>query len=178
MNDLAVYQAACQPSEDAMILGWLGRLMCGVGNPPNEEEAPAKLAAMLITLRGLPRGVWNEQTLAQAYRTFRFWPPTADVFAMLKPHAERFRTTHEALENAARTGPARASTEPYNPIASPEKKPSTGRPAGSSRLAELAELRRRVRPTEADGEHGIPPPLRTVEEQLAILRRETEPVPA
>jgi hypothetical protein len=139
MNDLAIYQAACQPSEDAMILGWLGRLMCGVGNPPDEEAAPAKLAAMLLALRGMPAGVWNMTSASLS--GVPVLANSSDVYALLKPHAvsaDNARTLRGSLPRSQfatvknqqrRCSTSRGSwrTSPLRPVVQPPEDRQTAR---------------------------------------------------
>jgi hypothetical protein len=103
-----------------------------------------------------PASVWNAQTLRMALRTFKWFPKPAEVYALLKPEADKLMSVVEGLEAIAKAKPAlRAvpSAKPYVVTSTPDW---------------VAAKRGR-------GDHSrpalnIPPPPRSVAEQIAMLR--------
>jgi hypothetical protein len=139
------------PADHATIAEWMRRLALAVDFAPTDESAYlGRLHMVASALGDLPAVCWTGATLNEAARTFKAWPSVADIYGLLAPHADRLRRELAALDSIAgaprdrpRPARARASTEPYAPVAS----------------------------TPVDPPRAVEPhaPLRSVAEQLAAL---------
>jgi hypothetical protein len=164
ITNLTVIDTRHRPADPAKIRNWLEKLGCAVSNPPDENALIARLSMVLFACGDFPAGCWTDDTLRMAVDRFSFWPSVAEISKMLKPRAIAL---NEVLE-LSKLPRAREMTEPYNPLPAPV----------------VETLRSRVTRWGADDAPGwsnAQEPVRTPEEQLAILRGDRlpdEPDPA
>lgn len=99
---LPAFDAACEPADAATIEQWLGALVAAVANPPAQADFRMRVGPVLLALGDLPAGVWTRETLRQAMRAFKWWPPVAELGDLLQPHADRITGTRDALAKIAK----------------------------------------------------------------------------
>lgn len=158
-RDLAArLRARIKPTTQAHVRRWMTDLTAGAMLPGNGPSLEARIGATCIACADLPADVWSAETLKRAYQTFKFFPTSGEIFAFLKPDADKVLDVIVGLEAIAkapvgvRAVPAR---EPYKLPPAPDWVGDRGLRRGS-------------------GDHSrpalnIPPPLRTVAEQVAML---------
>lgn len=105
-----------RPAHASVITSWLGKLSSGVNQAPSEEAMPVRVAGILTACAALPAGVWTEETLQHALRTFEWWPSAAAVYGLLSPYANKLRATRDALQRIVR---AREHPPPSEPRPEP-----------------------------------------------------------
>ena len=67
---------------------WLAFLAIGARNAPASDKAFAMhVTAIMLACRDLPALVWGEEALAEACRTFEFWPAPSVLFQHLRHYA-------------------------------------------------------------------------------------------
>jgi hypothetical protein len=148
-------RAEMQPTSIVIVRRWLNDLVFG-GLVPQNGELDRLAGGVFAACDDFPASVWNAQTLRMALRTFKWFPKPAEVYALLKPEADKLMSVVEGLEAIAKAKPAlRAvpSPKPYVVTSTPDW---------------VAAKRGR-------GDHSrpalnIPPPPRSVAEQIALMR--------
>lgn len=96
----------------AHVTDWVNKLAAGVNQAPSEDDMPLRITAIRMACADLPVGVWNKETLAEALRTFEWWPSAAKVYGLLKPHADRLASTLAALRRIVDAQPALPAPAP------------------------------------------------------------------
>ncbi|WP_019091729.1 hypothetical protein [Komagataeibacter europaeus] len=95
---LASAQHAMQPTSPQMVMGWLKKLAGMVANAPTDEGAVrAAVEAVMEVCGELPAGVWSvtsrqawcRQPAANGRLPGTFWPRPAELYALLRPIADR-----------------------------------------------------------------------------------------
>jgi hypothetical protein len=126
------FAALLDPASQDDIRDWLLLVGTGVGNAPTDRtDILLRHRAVIIACGNLPRAVWCQETAAEALRTLKYFPTSSEVSDLLEPHAEALRRMHRDLEAIAEAPPAarppapraRASSEPYAPVASTPVEP-------------------------------------------------------
>ena len=104
------------PAHPTVIAAWLKALAGLVINGPDEREAGRQARAMVEVCGDLPATVWNPQTRVAWCRQGekgKFWPAPAELYAHLKPYADRVTrdamAAHALLRLAERKAPERVS---------------------------------------------------------------------
>lgn len=154
---LAQWRQQITPTTLALVRQWLDDLAVGVSAPPSSQDTPmgTRAAAVFMTCEDFPAACWTRASLVLAMRTFKWFPTPSEVYALLKPEADRIDQTLVGLEAIANAKPAEAAIparEAYKPPPVPDW----------------------VGDRTIRGEHGrrmpnIQPPLRSVAEQIALL---------
>lgn len=158
--------SACAAADPRTVHQWLQMLARVVTNPPSAQTVKEAAQGICFAFDDIPAGCWQDHTLREAIKAFKFWPAPAEIHAMLKPHAVVISETARALHDIART-PKNAppsveygafeSTEPYQLPPPPPERPSRVRISAAER------------DDMAPRNDHIQPPVRTVAEQLAAL---------
>lgn len=135
--------AACQPAGPRFVTEWVKVIVYGItsGNRLSDQEAAARLAAIVMALQDLAVGAFTEEARRSIVRSCRFAPSAAELYDTLAPRAHALTSRRDMLRYIAAAG-----TEPVHP------------PAGN-----VVALRPRALPAPQK-------PERTVEQQLAALR--------
>lgn len=155
---LSAYRAQIKPTTLALVRQWLEDLAVGVPVPKSQQDiGMAPRAATVFAACGeFPSACWTQKTLVMALRAFEWFPSPAKVYELLKPVADEIAATLaglEAIANAKPTEIARERTEPYI------------LPPPPSWVHD-----RTIRGARGQPELRAQPPVRTVEEQIAILK--------
>jgi len=165
---IPAYELLCAPSNRAVIEAWLRPLVFSVRNPPEAEHFDGRLRSVIIGCAELPLGVWSEETMNLALRTFQYMPAGADVYALLSPVAERLQRTLRNLQRMATAEtfvPARGVTS--------EQEKAYIQEAVRGRVAALPDV------TDRDSDGTEPPSNVTPFPARAVLKdRAPPPVPS
>jgi hypothetical protein len=146
------------PTTFAIVRKWLNDLTAGPQLPKDGNTLDVRAGAVFAACSEFPASVWSADTLARAFRTFKWFPSPAEVYDLLKPEANKIADVIAGLEAVASAPPAeiaRPAAEPYVPPPPPEW-------VGDRTIRTGGRGRGRVL--------NIQPPLRSVAEQLALLR--------
>lgn len=112
---LPAYERACAPPASGdVIRHWLAKIVPAVRQPPDRDQFGAFVGLVSVTSGDLPTRVWSDESLAEALRTWKWWPAVADVDALLRPKAERLWRERDVLRLAANP-PAAALPGPPKP---------------------------------------------------------------
>jgi hypothetical protein len=164
---LAQFRASGPPSF-AQVREWLDPLVMTLPNAPTDAARLAAYIGVLVRSCGhFAFSVWDAASVP-ATVAFEWWPTPRGIFALLEAAEAEQRKLIAALERiagadpAVRSGPARASTAPYNPGAPDWALKQDAHPSmpKSDTAEELAEAGLRSMAQA---------PVRTVAEQLAEL---------
>jgi hypothetical protein len=172
---VAALRALDPPASSDRIERWLAMFVAGTANAPTDPMAlNAQFELVRLIARKLPAACWTDETLAAAVRAFPYWPAVSLLSAFLDRLADDHRRDLAGLEAIAaaapgrKRGPARASTEPYNPAA-PDW---VGSSRERKRVDDLA--------VDVDGDDRYSrthPPIRTVREQIKALGLDPDNLP-
>lgn len=187
--------AACgtTPARPTVIAAWLKALAGLVVNGPDEREAGQQARAMVEVCGDLPATVWNPQTRVAWCRQGekgKFWPAPAELYAHLKPYADRVTrdvmAAHALLRLAERKAPERVSMSEEERAAMRERlrelagsvtveaddvgKQAAPIPSPSQRLAEYRQ-QLRANPEQADW---LAPVIAHLEGEVARMQSESE----
>lgn len=165
-------EADRQRATNDTIASWLAVLAGGLTTNMTASQMVARNTAIMFALGDLPRICWTDETCKLAMTSLRsgFYPSVPELAAVLQPIADRHKA---AMKHAERVRDAPIggrpimveSTVPYPVQMPPPEKPSRHKPPP------LTEAEQRE--ADADRHHRqYHPPIRTVEQQLAILRGE------
>ena len=101
----AIVAAGCGPADPRVVLSWLTNLAATIVNAPVFENAPEKVSAILEVCEDLPAGVWTRETrlawVRQGERG-KFWPAPAELYAHLRPYADRITRQFEGCQRIVR----------------------------------------------------------------------------
>lgn len=128
---LVAFDRLCWPSNAATVATWLAKLSSGVSGAPSKDDMPIRIAGIRTACQHLPAGVWTDETLQQALQQFEWWPSAASIYGLLAPHAERLRSTREALRRIVA-----AARDQTAPPAEPKPEPT---PAERQHVQALVE---------------------------------------
>jgi hypothetical protein len=127
------FRVLLDPAPQETIRQWLGMFGASfviTARAVTEDMAKGWEFAAISAMGSLARAVWCQETLAEAWRAFDWWPSVAKLYALLEPHDRRLRRKVADLErmaaaprDAPKRGPARASKEPYDPGPAPPARP-------------------------------------------------------
>lgn len=151
-------RARVEPTTFAIVRRWLNDMVHVGGLVPQNGDLDALARGIFMACDEFPASVWSAQSLRLALRAFKWFPKPAEIHALLKPEADKVLEVIAALEAIANAPPglrAIPAREPYKLPPAPEWATSRGLKRGS-------------------GDHSrpdlnIPPPKRTVAQQIAIL---------
>ena len=117
-----------QPADRDTVQQWLELLAASVASPPTSaKEFDKRLSAIMFLCGDLPAECWGPETLRKAQATFKFWPSVAEIWELLKPHADRLAAEIDAFDRMANADPrgvrgAREAAIPYKlPPPPPER---------------------------------------------------------
>jgi hypothetical protein len=147
-----------EPTTFDLVRRWLNDLASG-GLVPQNGNLDSLARGVFMACDDFPASVWSQHSLRAAFRAFKWFPKPAEVHALLKPEADKVLDVVSALEAIAKAPrPLRAvpAWEAYHPPPPPDWVSSRGLKRGK-------------------GDHSrpdlnIPPPRRSIAEQVAILR--------
>lgn len=150
-------EAISKPPKPEVIADWVSFLATGVASPPGPEEIRLKTGALMLNCGNLP-AVWTRETLIAALDKFKFFPSAAEVKELLSGFAEKIQRQKQALEAMANA---------------PWRRPTTIVP-GKYEIPPAPEWcgDRTTRHFSGKGVITAQPPIRSVEQQLAILRKD------
>jgi hypothetical protein len=149
-------RASMQPTTYAIVRGWLNDLVSAAAVLPRDVSIDALAGGIAAACSEFPASVWNATTLRLALQTIEWLRSPAQVYKLLKPEADKLMSVVEGLEAIAKAKPAlRAvpSPKPYVVTSTPDWVASKRGRGDHSRPA-----------------LNIPPPPRSVAEQIALLR--------
>ena len=154
-------EAQCKPVPASTVRDWCRPIGAAVRNPPTNEDFAAWAAALMIVCGDLAVGVFTVDTQREALRAFQIFPAVADVSQLLGPKSHTLRARRDALRRIAESeteAPAKAI-----PV-------SAGAPAWTADRT----MRAPSGPIDPDDwkYSWTQPPIRTPEEQIAILLSE------
>lgn len=157
-------RAQLRPTTFAIVRNWLNDLVLA-GLVPQVGELDALARGVFVACSEFPGCVWNAETLKRALRAFKWFPKPAEVFGLLEPEAEKILDVIRGLDAIAKAPPAERAI----PAREPYKLP----PAPDWDYRGSRQLQR------GRGDHtrpplNIPPPRRSVAEQIAILTGDGE----
>jgi hypothetical protein len=150
----------------AVATRWLNEFF-EVIRPHKGETLASVIRAILMVCAEMPAEIWNRQTQAEAFKKIKYFPTPSVMFEFLEPFALRAERTLRVLDVIA-------SAVPVDP--DPDRGPAV--PPGVA-LGHLALVKDHVQAVPNSGtKSGLPirVPIRSVEEQLAILRGD-KPMP-
>ena len=149
-----------QPAPREVVEEWLYLCRISMSTIIADREYQLRVKGLLFGCSDLPGGVWTNDVLTEATRRLQFFPGVAELYAFLKPYADRLYAEAKALEDIVR---GRRDSEP-------------GTVTGSRKYLEDLVKNAKPMPEETHDRHFDPrgtaraqPPIRTVEEQLAAL---------
>lgn len=102
---LPQFEHACRAPDPSVVVAWLSQLAAAVGNSPSPEDFRERANVVVGALADLPACVWTSQTLAEASRSFRFWPSVAELDGLLRPRGESIWRRRDALRRIAEARP-------------------------------------------------------------------------
>lgn len=155
---LALYRAQIKPTTPEMVRAWVSDLAMHVPMPRAGQSIgiAARAGGILMACGTFPAACWTRETLTLALQTFKWFPTSSEVYELLKPIANKIKATLaglEALANAKPSERAVPAREPYQPPPAPDW-----------------AFDRTMRGSLGYRTLNIQPPLRTVEEQIALLK--------
>ncbi len=153
-----------------IVHAWLRRLY---GVFPGERNVDAIIDGVVMICADVPLDVWNMRSLTDALSRFRFAPVPSELRDFLENHALRAKRPIRVLRAIAAASARAVSAAPYDPG------PAVSRDAARS-VVQMAASGFKADETDRPGTRSgaaIRPPVRSVEEQIAILRGE-RPMPA
>ena len=166
---LGYYEAACAPAGRMVLTEWLRELALTLANPPNDEDFPITSAALADTCHDTPMCAVTALTLLKARREFDFWPTGKKLYDFF--HAAAAPTV--AKRNTLRTIVWKGARQPSPQVTVQTDLTPEQRIEADRWLAQLKAGHKPLRASpEPSGERftwQIPAPVRTIEEQLAIL---------
>ena len=188
-----VIAAGTSPASEVIIASWLKKLTALVVNGPTENEAMIQARGLAEVCGDLPATVWNPQTRVAWCRQGekgKFWPAPAELYAHLKPYADRVTrdamAAHALLRLAERKAPERASMSEEERAAMRERlrglagnvtvggddavKPDEPIPNPGQRLAEYRQ-QLRANPEQEDW---LAPVIAHLEGEVARMQSESE----
>ena len=173
------------PAHPTVIAAWLKALAGLVVNGPDEREAGQQARAMVEVCGDLPATVWNPQTRVAWCRQGekgKFWPAPAELYAHLKPYADRVTrdamAAHTLLRLAERKAPERVSMseeeraemrERFRELVRSVSRPDTPIPSPSQRLAEYRQ-QLRANPEQKDW---LAPTIAHLEREVSRMQSES-----
>lgn len=94
-------RAQITPTTFDIVRQWLNDLAVG-GLAPQSGDIDPLARGVFMACDELPSSVWNDATLRQALQTFKWFPKPAEVFALLKPEADKVLDVIRGLEAIAK----------------------------------------------------------------------------